>query len=222
LLLPASPSCKKVLKKMTYRKTYVVKDRKTARRRLLLDSATKLFASHGYHATTVPMIVARAGGSTGSFYLHFRNKEDVFYAALEELAQELSAVINEMKTSETDHQKRIPGSVETLFLFLAQNPERARILIVESSGLSPRLEKVRRGILLQHQELIRQTLKAAPELFRVENMAVAERCIVGSALEALYCWLDEDPEARMLTEDVARAVGQFNSQAVTDYGRRRK
>jgi AcrR family transcriptional regulator len=168
------------------------------------------------------MIVAKSGGSTGSFYLHFRNKEDVFYAALEELAQELSVVMNEMKTSETDHQKRIPGSVETLFLFLAQNPERARILIVESSGLSPRLEKVRRGILLQHQELIRQTLEAAPELFRVENMTVAERCIVGSAFEALYCWLDDDPEARMFAEDVARAVGQFNSQAVTDYRRRRK
>jgi AcrR family transcriptional regulator len=203
-------------------KTNATRDRKAERRRLLLDSATRLFGSHGYHATTVPMIVAEAGVSMGSFYLHFRNKEDVFHAALEELAQALSALMNGINAPEVDPRKRIPRGVETLFLFLAQNPERARILIVESSGLSVRLEKVRRGILLQHQDFIRQTLEAAPELFRVENMTVAERCVVGSVFEALYCWLDEDPVARMLAADVARAVGQFNAQAVTNYKRRKK
>lgn len=201
-------------KKMFYRKTDTTKDRKAARHRLLLGSATKLFGLHGYHATTVPMIVAEAGVSIGSFYLHFRNKEDVFHAALEELDHALSAVLNEVNTCETDAQKRIPRSVEMLFHFFARNPEQARILIVESSGLSPRLEKARRGILLQHKELVRQTLESAPHLFRVENMTIAERCIVGSAFEALYCWLDENPKARMPAADVARAVAQFNSQAI--------
>lgn len=207
---------------MSYRKTDATKDRKAARRRLLLDYATKLFGSHGYHPTTVPMIVAEARASIGSFYLHFRNKEDVFYAVLEELDHAFSAVMNEVNTSETDAQKRIPRSVEALFLFLAHNPEQARILIVESSGVSPRLDKLRRGILLKHEELVRQTLESAPHLFRVENMTIAERCIVGSALEALYCWLDENSKTRMPAADVARAVAQFNSQAVKKSPRKRK
>ena len=69
---------KEELELMVYRKTKATEERKEARRRLILDSATRLFGKHGYHATTVPMIVAEAESSTGSFYMYFRNKEDVF------------------------------------------------------------------------------------------------------------------------------------------------
>jgi len=40
-------------------------------------------------------------------------------------------------------------------MFLAQNPEQGRILIVESSGLSPRLDKTRRAILRQQEDHVR-------------------------------------------------------------------
>lgn len=44
---------------------------------------------------------------------------------------------------------------QILFMFLAQNPEQGRILIVESSGLSPRLDKTRRAILRQQEDHVR-------------------------------------------------------------------
>ena len=195
-------------------KTNSTKDRKGARRRLLLDSAITLFARYGFHATTVPMIVAEAGCSIGSFYLHFRDKEDIFHAALEELDHALFAILDGVNTSESDPLKTIPRGVEALCLFLARNPEQARILIIESSGLSPRLEETRRNILSRHEEIVRQALESAPDLFGSENTTVTKRCIAGSALEALYCWLDENPNTRMSAADVARAVARFNSQAI--------
>jgi len=127
---------------MVYRKTLATAARRDARRKILLDAATRLFGGYGYHAATVPMIVAEAGSSVGSFYAHFRNKEDVFASVLEALGEQLTDLMEEARVSQADPLLGISRAVESLFMFLAENPREARILIVESSGLSPRLEQV--------------------------------------------------------------------------------
>ena len=207
---------------MVYRKTQATEERKEARRRQVLDAATKLFGKHGYHATTVPMIVQEADVSTGSFYMYFRNKEDVFNAALEEMGHAVAHVMDQMANAQPDPLKRMSQGAEKLFMFLAESPEQARILIVESSGLSPRLDKTRRAILLQQEEEVRQTMELAPSLFSVENTVVAARCVAGATFEAVYCWLEDDPKTRMPAADVARAVARFNTQAVKRVPTQRK
>jgi AcrR family transcriptional regulator len=207
---------------MAYRKTKATEERKEARRRVILDAATKLFGKHGYHATTVPMIVREADVSTGSFYMYFRHKEDVFNAALEDLGQAFAGVMGEMRNSQPDPLKRLSQGAETIFMFLAANPEQARILVVESSGLSPRLDKTRRSILLQQEEEVRQTLESAPSLFSVGSTVIAARCIAGATFEAAYRWLEENPKTRMSAKDVARAVARFNTQAVRKVPAQRK
>jgi AcrR family transcriptional regulator len=199
---------------MVYRRTKATEERKEARRKKLLDCATKLFGRQGYHATTVPMIVAEAESSTGGFYIYFRNKEDVFVAALEELGEKIVQKLSEVKEFQPDVFKRMSQSMEALFMFLAENPEEARILIVESSGLSPRMDQRRRAILTRQEDQVRHTLEADSELFSVDNPVITARCMVGAVYEALYCWLEENPESRMPAAEVASAVAKFNIQAI--------
>jgi len=199
---------------MAYRKTQATEERIEARRRHVLDTAIKLFGKHGYHATTVPMIVEEAGVSTGSFYMYFRNKEDVFEAALKELGQAIVNVLNQVNESQPDPLAKIPKGAEALFMFLAENPEMARILLVESSGLSPGLDRARRSILIGQEEELRKIFESAPALFDVEDPVIAARCIAGATFEAAYCWLEEDAKTRMSAADVAKAVARFNLQAV--------
>lgn len=199
---------------MVYRKTKSTEERREARRRLLLGSAIKLFGTHGYHATTVPMIVADAEVSTGSFYMYFRNKEDVFNAALEELGVAVTDLTKEADQPQQDVSKKLSDCMEGVFLFLAQKPDQARILIIESSGLSPRLEKTRRTILLRQEEQLQEMLESAPDVFPVENPRIAAQCMVGAAFEAVYGWLEENPETRMSAAEVARLLARFSTQAV--------
>ena len=199
---------------MAYRNTLATEARKDARRRTILGAATGLFGSYGYHSTTVPMIVAESNSSVGSFYAHFRNKEDVFAAVLETIRQKVAEVINQANASQPDPLSQIPAAVESLFLFLAENPKDARILIVESSGLSPRLEQARRAILHQQAEQVCHSFERASDAIFVADPAIAARCLVGAVFESLYSWLEQSPTDRPPVAEVARAVADYNSRAI--------
>jgi AcrR family transcriptional regulator len=197
---------------MVYRKTAATEERKEARKRSLLEAAIRLFGQHGYHAATVPMIVAEAESSTGSFYSYFRNKEDIFAAVLEELGTRLFARMKEGESAAGVVE--MCGAIERIFLYLAENPGEARILIVDSCGLSPRLEQVGRAILRRNREYVCQQLMAAPEIYETENPEIAARCVVGAVYEAVYSWLEESVEERLPAHEVARLVAVFTNRAV--------
>jgi len=126
---------------MAYHTTPKMARRKEAHRTKLLKTAVRLFGKHGYHLTTVPMIVKASGSSTGSFYFYFRNKEDVFAAALERFGESLAEALNAAIAAAGENLvQQMRAAVERTILFMAENPDEARILLVESSGLGARLQ----------------------------------------------------------------------------------
>ena len=64
---------------------------RTDTRRRLVEAGTELFAGAGLHGVTSARIAAAAGVATGTFYLHFKDKEALFreivFAALAELRE---------------------------------------------------------------------------------------------------------------------------------------
>ena len=53
---------------------------KEQRKRLILDAARELFFTRGYRDTTIERITERAGVSTGTFYLYFKSKPEIYMA----------------------------------------------------------------------------------------------------------------------------------------------
>lgn len=60
-------------------------------RQTLLVAAREAFEELGYRATTVAEIVSRARTARGTFYLYFRNKDEVFAEVLAENCEDLLA-----------------------------------------------------------------------------------------------------------------------------------
>jgi AcrR family transcriptional regulator len=59
----------------------------------LLDAALELFAEHGYGATSIPEICARAGLTKGAFYSNFSNKDALFLALLDRSWERRAAAV---------------------------------------------------------------------------------------------------------------------------------
>jgi AcrR family transcriptional regulator len=60
--------------------------------RKLLDAGMIVFEKRGYHAARVDDIVNVAKTSHGTFYLYFANKEDLFWALLSDVSDEMTAL----------------------------------------------------------------------------------------------------------------------------------
>ena len=61
-----------------------------ATRRALLDSARSLFGEKGYAATSVDEVVKHAGVTKGALYHHFKDKDQLFRAVVEEVKGEVT------------------------------------------------------------------------------------------------------------------------------------
>jgi hypothetical protein len=73
-----------------------------------------------------------------------------------------------------DTISQVKEAVETFILYLAEHPDEARILIVESSGLSPELAKVRRSIIASPCRSVEQALtNIAASLPNLDSRVVA-------------------------------------------------
>jgi TetR/AcrR family transcriptional regulator, fatty acid metabolism regulator protein len=199
---------------MVYRTTPKIAARKEARKRRLIETAVRLFGTHGYAATTVPMIVRESGSSTGSFYFYFKNKEDVFACALEWLGQRIAEAVNQATAVQTNPLLQMRAAVEGFFLFLAQNPTEARILLVESSGLSERLEGIRRKMLASHAKGVESALVTLAPVLPPIRPAVAAWCWVGAVYQTVWWWLEQSAKTRPPVEQIAIEVADFNLRAI--------
>jgi AcrR family transcriptional regulator len=70
---------------------------KKARRQAILDAARECFFRDGFEATTISQIADTVELSTGTLYLYFKNKEEIYVSILEEGLDILYAL---MKSSE--------------------------------------------------------------------------------------------------------------------------
>ena len=58
--------------------------RSIAKRRIIMDTARRIFSELGFEAMNSNQLAKAAGVSTGTFYTYFENKEDLLYAIIED------------------------------------------------------------------------------------------------------------------------------------------
>src|SRR4051794_10562957 len=62
----------------------------------LLDAAVAEFAAYGYHGARVARVAKRAGTAHGTFYVYFKDKDDLLLAVYEDVAAETHEVLAAM------------------------------------------------------------------------------------------------------------------------------
>src|SRR5437764_5939887 len=77
------------------------------RREQLIEVATKLFARHGYEATTTAAIADAAGVTEPILYRHFKGKQELFVAIVREMSDKTLEQRRELIDGVTDPAQRI-------------------------------------------------------------------------------------------------------------------
>ena len=94
----------------------------------IVDSGIKHFLKYGYERSNLRKICKDAGVTTGAFYRHFEDKEDLFVDLVEPLANEILEFYSKFETESFQSLKRdeledladinVNGSIETaLYMF---------------------------------------------------------------------------------------------------------
>jgi AcrR family transcriptional regulator len=73
-----------------------------SRRQAILDTALALFREVGYERASMAAIAARVGGSKGTLYNYFKNKDDLFAAAMIEAMEEQGMEVMERLKASTE------------------------------------------------------------------------------------------------------------------------
>jgi AcrR family transcriptional regulator len=175
--------------------------RREARRQRLLESALSLFVERGFHATSVDDIVATARTSKSTFYEHFESKEDCCRQLLDQEGGALIASVTAVAAAGGDHRQRTRLGIGAFVRTCARRGKAARLLLVESVGLSESIEAVRHRLHAEFAELVeaevRHAQRAGDEGLLGVDPALFGRVVVGAVNEATGWFLtggEEDPE----------------------------
>ena len=77
------------------------------RREQLIEVATKLFAKHGYEATTTAAIALAAGVTEPILYRHFKSKQELFVAIVKAVSEQTMQHWQELIAGEDDPAEQI-------------------------------------------------------------------------------------------------------------------
>jgi AcrR family transcriptional regulator len=95
--------------------------RGTQRRRELLDVAARMFASEGYHTTSVTAIVERLGVGKGVFYWYFDSKDELLRQILADAQRGMRLAQREAIADEHDPVRRIEQGVRASIRWLSDH-----------------------------------------------------------------------------------------------------
>lgn len=106
------------------------------RREQILAHAIKHFAKHGYTNTDLDAVAEDIGCAKGTLYNYFRNKRDLFHAAVDQVMRNL--VDRAATTTSHDLVDQLEDAVRTFLRYFHEHPEYIELLIQERSEFRDR------------------------------------------------------------------------------------
>jgi len=178
------------------------------RRRRIADAALELFATRGYNATSVEEVVERAKMSKSGFYEFFTSKEDCFRDLL---AEQGGALIHDVLANAAtghNHHERLRYGITTFVRSCFERSSVARLLIVESVGLSEGVDRVRHELQGRFADAVGEEVRhATPHdpFYADKDPRVFGRAVVGAVSDAVGYYLTHPGmDADSLAENLCR------------------
>ncbi len=103
----------------------------------VLDAMIATASYRGYDRTTVERVLQTAGVPAALFEEHFANKEDCFLQALDAVIARTESRVQEAAQRAVPWPERVRAGLEALMRALAEDPDGARVVLVECLSAGP-------------------------------------------------------------------------------------
>jgi len=184
-------------------------------RERLFNAAAELIGERGFHGTTVDDIVERAGVAKGTVYYHFKSKEALFDALLNEHLTHLAEAFREVMYAAPSPAEALPALVRTELAYIGANQAASKLLMSEVWRADRAWRDTLRVLRERYVSVFREVLEAGVTkgAFRADlDTALAASALFGTVATAALDWLVFSPERS--GEEVARAVEALVMRAV--------
>ena len=197
---------------MSSRPTRLPRDQ---RRIQLLDAASEVFSSKGYHAAAMDDIADAAGVSKPVLYQHFPSKLDLYLALLDQSCDRLVDVVGEALASTDNNADRVIATVAAFYEFISSTGGEFRFVfesdLTGEGAVQRRLSRVNDEISDAIAEVIAGDTSLPPQ--QAKLLAVS---LVGIAQVSARYWISGETsaitldEAKHLVSSLAwRGIGGF-------------
>jgi AcrR family transcriptional regulator len=192
-----------------------------SQRQRIFEAMAKSCAEKTYSATTIADIVGCASISRGTFYKHFSNKQECFYATADTFLVDLQgdAAVAYARSENVLPVEAVRDVIAAVLQGLAARPDQAKMLLVEAPIVDPEIVRRYRSFVIRALEKqlraggIVGSGKADPEIaFGRAKVLIADYVIAGQ-VEKLPTLLPELVYIALLPyagQDAALAQAQID------------
>jgi AcrR family transcriptional regulator len=155
----------------------------------MLSAAVDAIEENGYARLTVAQVIGRAKVSRKTFYDLFVDREDCFLAVFERTLEQIRARVIEAFEQESSWRDGVRAGLAALLVFIDEEPELARLCVVDALGGGSRVLNERARVLAQLRKVIDRGREAGSA--RSDPPSVTAEGVIGAVFAVIHTRLLE-------------------------------
>lgn len=199
----AKPGRRRVVKSKSETKTgrayagLSAAERQHERAQRLLESGFELFGTEGYANVSIERVCSHAGVTARHFYEAYPTREDLLIAVLDHVTTQVRGRVLDALAIEVDDARLRPVNGLSAFLegYLG-DPRAARIVCLETVGVSERVERRRRARINEFARVIEMEAQNQARIYRAaqRDFSLTGVALAGATNELIvHCLLSPTP-----------------------------
>ena len=161
----------------------------------ILEAATEVFATYGYHVAKISKIAEIANVATGSVYVYFKNKEDILLKIFANLWSGLHREFILLEASTTlSPTEKLDGMVDLIFDVLTANRSLAVVVVNEQNHLQKSNESEFTDFYSRFLDVGERVVKAgiSNNSFTADvDVKIFKQFVFGAVRHLVHCWASE-------------------------------
>jgi AcrR family transcriptional regulator len=145
------------------------------RRNQLLETAIEVFATNGYHETTMDRVAAAAGVTKPVLYQHFRSKRDLFLELLNDVGRRLADTVTSATETASSPRDQVRHGFRAYFEFVAREGASFRLLFGDGVRADPEFAAAVNGVERQMAAII-------AAMITIEDLHDADRLVLAHGI----------------------------------------